>query len=97
VDITNLRSLHADILSVLELVRTERALVLAEIDRQRRETLVEVERMKDSTIQASALALDGVLGHLLWKAGVLIAGVFFGVALLILLGRFLWRGRPARP
>jgi len=97
VDITNLRSLHADILSMLELVRTERTIVLAEVDRQRRETLVEVERMKNSTIQASALALNDVLSHLLWKAGVMIAGVFFGVALLILLGRFLWRGRPASP
>ena len=99
VDITALRSLHTDIVAALELVRSERAILLAEVERQRLETLREVEVIVENRVVQASHEVEGIINRTLWKVGVLLALLIVGVALLLLLARALWKGRkePSRP
>ena len=93
VDIAGLRSLHADLQAALELVRTERAIILAEVERQRLETITAMELIVENTVVRASSQAECFVDSLLWKLGILLALVLLGVALLVLLVRALWRGQ----
>lgn len=94
-DIVALRSLHADVVAALELVRAERTVLLADVERQRLETLSRVDAIAHEKIKLATEEVEGIVNRLLWKVGVLLALALLGVGLLMLLGRALWRG-PSR-
>ena len=93
VDVAGLRSLHADLQAALELVRTERAIILADVERQRLETIAQMELIVENTIVRTYSQAECFVESLLWKVGLLLAVALVGVALLVLLARALWRGQ----
>lgn len=87
VDIEGLRSLHDDLTAALERVSAERAIVLAEVDRQRLHTLATVERRVGEGIDAAFIRIDDLLDRLLLRIGIGLAILLVAAALFILLLR----------
>jgi hypothetical protein len=94
IDIPGLRSLHADIQAALELLRAERAIILANAERQRRETITALESMLQRSITDASDQVEGIVNRVLWKVGLALAIVLAGAALL---GRSRWKPRPPVP
>ena len=93
VDIKGLRYLHGDILAALEFVRAERTRVIAEVERQRLETLAGMKTLVKETIDDASEQAEGIINRALWKIGLIVAVALLGAALVILLARALWRPR----
>ena len=71
----------------------ERTRVIAEVERQRLETITTMELLVDKGIQDATERADGILDRVLWKIGLMGAVAFVGAAMLLLLARALWRPR----
>ena len=83
VDITGLRSLHDDLMAALERVSTERAIVLAEVDRQRLNTLGVVETRLGGSVERALTRVEAIVDRILLKIGIALVVLLAGVALVV--------------
>jgi hypothetical protein len=95
VDVRSLQQLHMDILSLQEKISSERAMVLSDIDRQRMETLRQVDSMVKSMMRHASDPAKELIDHLMFRflqvLGVAAAGI-----LLVFGFQFLRRKQEAR-
>jgi hypothetical protein len=87
VDLKGLRLLHADIQAALNLVSSERAILVKEIERVRFATLVESEQAAERTLANALDRVEAIVNRVLLKIGIALVIGFAGLALFVVLAR----------
>lgn len=93
IDIRSLQQLHSDVLLLEGRIKSERQIVLFDLDRQRTETLLEIERFaKEETQGLSAGAIE-LIDHLMLRLAQILALAFVGIVIILVAIFFVRRGR----
>ncbi|MDH4070487.1 MAG: hypothetical protein OEV30_08685 [Ignavibacteria bacterium] len=87
IDIRSLRSLHSDIARLEERLSSERELVFEEIERQRLETLAQVEAAGGRILTQTTTNATDLIDHLVWRIALLAGICAVGALLLFLMFR----------
>ena len=96
IDIRALKQLREDLLRLEDILATERVRILADVDRQRLETIAAVERLSEATMKQAEARGIAIVDHLMWRVAQILAGLAFFVMLFLVGFRLLGGKHAAR-